>query len=77
MNPLSPDFLSTEERIAEICDLLATGLVRLRARANGNRPGDECAPQSSELSRRMRESSVDFSAPESGHATTLQWRPGA
>jgi len=58
-NPLSPDRLSPAERIAEICEILAAGLIRLGAR------------QSSELSRRNGESSLDFTAHQSGHANAF------
>jgi hypothetical protein len=34
-NPLSPDLLSPAERRADLCRLLAAGLVRLRMRENG------------------------------------------
>ncbi|SEG23317.1 hypothetical protein SAMN05421751_11832 [Jhaorihella thermophila] len=34
-NPLPPDMLSPAERRAELCRLLAAGLVRLRMRENG------------------------------------------
>ena len=55
-NPIHPDQLSAEERIAEIGELLARGLVRLHAR------------QSSPLSADLGESSVDFTPDQSGHA---------
>jgi hypothetical protein len=47
------------DRLAEVGSILALGLVRLRAR------------QSSELFRRDGESSLDFTARQSGHAETL------
>ena len=56
MNPLNPELMSADERLAEICQILALGLMRLNAR------------KSSELSRDRGESSVDFYALESGHA---------
>lgn len=34
-NPLPPDMLSPAERRAELCRLLAAGLVRLRLQENG------------------------------------------
>lgn len=55
-NGINPELLSADERLAEIADLLAAGLMRLRAR------------QSSHLSRHCGESSLDCSAPQSGHA---------
>jgi hypothetical protein len=55
-NSINPKLLSADERLAEIADLLAAGLMRLRAR------------QSSHLSRHCGESSLDCSAHQSGHA---------
>jgi len=34
-NPLPPDMLSPAERRAELCRLLAAGLIRLRVRESG------------------------------------------
>jgi len=51
--------LSPAERIAEIAEILAAGLIRLRAQ------------QSSELLRRNGESSLDFTAHQSGHANAF------
>ena len=34
-NPIHPDHLSPKERLAEVCRLLALGLVRLRRRNSG------------------------------------------
>ncbi len=34
-NPLSPELMTPVERRAELCRLLAAGLVRLRIRENG------------------------------------------
>lgn len=62
MNPLHPRYLKPLERRAELCRLLALGLVRLRAR------------QSSELSARTGESSLHYTPGQSGHATP-QRRP--
>lgn len=59
MNPYPAHLMSPSERRAELCRLLALGLVRLRAR------------QSSELSPQMGESSLHFSGGRSGHATGL------
>ena len=55
-NPLSPDRMSAAERLAEIAEILAAGLMRLRAR------------QSSHLSADHGESSLDFSPNQRGHA---------
>ena len=60
MNPLSPDRMSPAERLAELASILASGLVRLRAR------------QSSRLSGERENSFVDFTAHQSGHATGLE-----
>ncbi len=50
MNALNPDQMAPAERFAEIAEILAAGLMRLRAR------------QSSPLSPDCGESSLDFSA---------------
>jgi hypothetical protein len=55
-NALDPRRLSAAERLDEIADILAAGLMRLRAR------------KSSPLSRDRRESSLDFSPDQRGHA---------
>jgi hypothetical protein len=55
MNPLHPDRMTAAERLAEIAGILAAGVMRLKAR------------QSRQLSARMRESSVDFTARQSRH----------
>ena len=59
MNPLKPDLLNPAERLAEVADILARGLVRLRAR------------QSRRLSADAGESWLDCPAPGSGHATVF------
>jgi hypothetical protein len=56
MNPLNPRHMTPRDRMAEVCDLLALGLIRLRAR------------QSSELSARVGESSLRIAPGQSGHA---------
>ena len=61
-NPLSPFHMSPAERRAELCRILALGLVRLMQR------------QSSELSEETRESSLHFPPDQSGHATRKQRR---
>lgn len=63
MNPYPAALMSPLERRAELCRLLALGLVRLRAR------------QSSDLSGAIGESSLPFRAHRSGHATPTQGRP--
>ena len=56
-NPLLPNLLSPMERRAELCALLALGLVRLRLRERG------------QLSDGTGEFSLHNSADRSGHAT--------
>lgn len=56
-NPLAPTLMTPAERRAELCRILALGLVRLPQR------------QSSELSDRTGESSLHFPPDRSGHAT--------
>ena len=51
--------MSAAERLDEIADILAAGLIRLSAR------------KSSALSRDRGESSLDFSPDQSGHAVVL------
>jgi hypothetical protein len=55
MNPLHPSHLSAQERITEIAEILATGLMRLRAK------------QSSQISRDLGESSLHTLPEQSGH----------
>jgi hypothetical protein len=55
MNALNPDQMTPAERLDEIGDLLAAGLIRLRSR------------KSSSISRDGGENSVDFSANQRGH----------
>lgn len=56
-NPLSPALMTPAERRAELCRILALGLVRLLQR------------QSSELSDSTGESSLHFPPDQSGYAT--------
>jgi hypothetical protein len=58
MSPLHPDQMTGTERIAELGQILAAGLVRLHAR------------KSSPLSADRGDSSVDFLPDRSGHADT-------
>lgn len=53
-NALSPDRMTPLERIAEVAEILAAGLMRLSAR------------QSSRVCQKRRESLVDFSPLTSG-----------
>jgi hypothetical protein len=59
MNPLHPDMLGPAERIDEIAEILAAGLMRLRSR------------KSSPLSAVGGDSLLDCAAHPSGHADTL------
>lgn len=61
-NPLSPSLMTPAERRAELCGLLALGLIRLRAR------------QSSGLSDGGGESSLHFPPDQSAHATPTHRR---
>jgi hypothetical protein len=54
-NLLSPDQMSADERLAEIAEILARGLIRLRVR------------QSRRISEDQGENSVDFSVDLRGH----------
>jgi hypothetical protein len=65
MNPLKPELITPAERIAEICSILAAGLVRLHAR------------KSSSLSADSGESLLDSTADRSGHARIATTRGGA
>lgn len=58
-NALHPNRMTTAERLDEAADILAVGLIRLRAR------------KSSGFSRDRGESSLDFSPRQSGHADGL------
>ena len=62
MNPLHPSYLRPLERRAELCRILALGLVRLMAR------------QSSGLSDGKVDSSLPSGRHPSGHATTQDRR---
>jgi hypothetical protein len=55
-NPLHPDRMTPAERLDEIAEILAAGLMSLRVR------------KSSPLSRDPEESSLDFSPNQRGHA---------
>ena len=61
-NPLPPVQMTAAERRAELCGLLALGLVRLRLR---NR---------AEVSDKIEESSLHYPADEWRHATPTQRR---
>jgi hypothetical protein len=55
-NPIASSERSTEDRLREVAEILATGFIRLKQR------------KSSPLSLDSGESSVDFTPAESGHA---------
>ena len=55
-NALNPERMTPAERIGEVCEILALGLIRLRAR------------QSSQVSELTRDSSLHFPPDQSGHA---------
>jgi hypothetical protein len=55
-NPLSPDRMMVRERLAELCGLLALGLIRLRAQ------------QSSQVFAPVGENCLHFPPDQSGHA---------
>ena len=57
MNTLHPQQMTAAERLDEIADILATGLIRLRAR------------KSTPLSHDRGESSLDFSPDQRGHVS--------
>jgi hypothetical protein len=58
-NPLDPGQLTAKERLSELADLLAAGLMRLRLQ------------QSTPLSGDVGESSLDCAAHRSSHANAL------
>lgn len=62
MNPYPPHLMSPLDRRADLCRLLAIGLIRLRAR------------QSSGLSAEAGESSLPIPGHPSGHATATNRR---
>jgi len=62
MTPLHPDRLTPSERLTELGQILAAGLMRLQTR------------KSSQLSADCGGSSVDFLPDQSGHAAAPQRR---
>ena len=58
-NPIGPSVLSAQERLAEVAEILAMGLIRLRSR------------QSSRLSGAGGECLLDCAGHQSGHANAL------
>jgi hypothetical protein len=65
LNATPPDSLPSNDRIAEIAEILAAGLIRLRAR------------QSSPLSPDNGEISMDCPGYQSGHANALKTHGGS
>ena len=59
MSALKPDWMTSAERLDEIAEILAAGLMRLRAR--------QSSPQSADFG----DSSLDCAADQSGHANVL------
>jgi hypothetical protein len=59
-NTLPPDQIEADERLTEIAEILAAGLMRLMSR------------QSSSLSANRGESSLDCPGNQSGHANVLK-----
>jgi len=64
MNALHPDRMTAAERLAEVADILARGILRLRERAR----------QSSQTSEQTGESSVDFTDDRCRHANAHRRR---
>jgi hypothetical protein len=61
-NPLAPDLMTAEERLTEVAEILAVGLLRLRQYQNQSR----CST--------LEKNSLDLSPDRSGHATARQRR---
>jgi hypothetical protein len=61
-NPLCPDLMTADERLEEVAQILAAGLVRLRQR--------ECRNDHSRLEKKR----LDFSPDRSVHATARKRR---
>jgi hypothetical protein len=61
-NPLPPDLMTADERLTEIAQLCAAGLLRLRQR------------ESEKHVSHLEKNSLDFSPRRSGHATARQRR---
>jgi hypothetical protein len=60
-NALDPDRMTTDERLREVAEILAAGLLRLRAKRAAE-------------GEHRRESSLDFSARQSVHGRKLRSR---
>ena len=61
-NALDPDRMTAEERLREVGEILASGLIRLRGRRRELRGAD------------ARDVSLDFTAGQSVHGRTLRER---
>jgi hypothetical protein len=61
-NPLSPDLMSADERLSEVAQILAAGLVRLRQREVRN----DCST--------LEKNSLDFPPDRSVHGTARRRR---
>ncbi len=61
-NALDPDRMTADERLREVGEILAVGLIRLRARRRGLRVAD------------AGDVSLDFTARQSVHGRTLRGR---
>jgi hypothetical protein len=75
MSGVDPGRLTAEERLAEIAEILAAGLLRLQARQAehaGPARSVECGLKSTQLSAHHGESSLHFSPIESGHPTRYE-----
>jgi hypothetical protein len=59
-NAVHPTLMTTRERLGEVADILAAGLMRLRARQSSALPAD------------FGESSLDCAGEQSGHANVLK-----
>ena len=59
MNALKPDLMTAAERLDEVAEILAAGLMRVRAR--------QSTPESAECG----EGSLDCAGDQSGHANVL------
>jgi hypothetical protein len=61
-NPLPPDLMTVEERLNEVAQILAAGLLRLRRRLSSNDHS------------KLEKNNLDFSPDRSVHATARQRR---
>ena len=61
-NAISPDLMTPAERLREVAEILAAGLLRLKARESIRSRGNR------------RDISLDFTANQSGHGRTKKRR---